>query len=157
MEQKDGTCDGSKGAMMPETKAPNANVWNRPGTGDPKLRPTVTGPYFVLCNLLLQFGRLGSDGLAVRQPLFDGCQPLVQWLKGFMELLGNHGDAFQLAVPASAKRKVTEAGAGGRHGRPSTETHAPALPSEQLLWETSQAKMNTSHTERTPYNSSPVI
>lgn len=48
------------------------------GMGELDLAKVGGVSYFVLCNLFLKFGRLGSYGLTVRQPLLDGCEPLVQ-------------------------------------------------------------------------------
>lgn len=61
--------------------------------------------YFMLRNLLLQFGGLRSNGFCICKPLLCGGQPLHQWLQSFMKLLRYHWDAFQLTVPISTPRE----------------------------------------------------
>lgn len=61
--------------------------------------------YFMLRNLLLQFGGLCSNGFCICKPLLCGGQPLHQWLQSFMKLLRYHWDAFQLTVPISTPRE----------------------------------------------------
>jgi len=61
--------------------------------------------YFMLRNLLLQFGGLRSNGFCICKPLLCGAQPLHQRLQSFMELLRYHQDAFQLTVPINMPRE----------------------------------------------------
>lgn len=61
--------------------------------------------YFMLRNLLLQFGGLCSNRFCICKPLLCGCQPLHQRLQSFVELLRYHRDAFQLTVPSNTPRE----------------------------------------------------
>mgnify|MGYP001859760060 CR=1 FL=1 len=61
--------------------------------------------YFMLRNLLLQFGSLCSNGFSICKSLLCGRQPLHQWLQSFMKLLCYHWDAFQLTVPINIPRE----------------------------------------------------